>query len=258
MYDEFGKKYTEDEMIFRAWDKEVIHDLIGRLVLYWGNGERRRAVDELWVRTAANQETASFATNTGFYVGINEVARHLVLEYEEKKYASLETFTTASSGVYTNKDLGMGMTAMHSCTTPVLFIANNGLTARYLCYDLGMSGKGKPNGTADCYFEFGLLLIELIKEEDEWKIWHLVEEHDFSIESGKDYNEVPTVITDTNDPASKDFGDPTIKKDVYDNQYGWEYLYEDWPVPYKHYDEDYGYGPNGIVGKKYYERLMRG
>jgi hypothetical protein len=27
------------------------------------------------------------------------------------------------------------------------------------------------------------------------------------------------------------------------------------PAPYKFYDEDQGYGPNGKVGKKYYERI---
>lgn len=257
MFIEHGKQYTDDEAILRAWDKEVIHDLMGRFVLYWGNGQRRKALDELWVQTSGNQRDASFATNIGFYVGMNEIARHFVQEYEDRQYEVLKEFQAARpEKKYTGRNLGMGLTCMHSCTTPVLLIADDGQTARYLCYDLGMSGRGKPDGTAECYHEYGLLLAELIRENGAWKLWHLVEEHDFSIESGKDYNEVPTVITDPNDPSMKDFGTPTIAYDVYDNQWGWEYLYYDMPAPYRSYDEEQGYGPKGKIGKKFYERVI--
>lgn len=252
MFEEFKKRYTDDEMIYRLWDKEVIMDQIGRFVLYWGNGERQRIMDELWVSETENRETASFATNIGFYVGKDEVKRHLVDEYEAQKRDKLKEFQDAGCA---EAEPGMGLTATHSATTPAVFIANDGLTARALVYDLGMSGWGKADGTADCYFEVGVLLIELIRENGGWKLWHVVEQHDFTIESGKDYNDVPIVITDPNDPSMKDFGDPTIKKDVYDNQYGWEYLFYDMPKPYKSYDEDEGYGPEGKVGRKYYERL---
>lgn len=257
IFEEFGKQYTDDEMIMRAWDKECIHDLMGRFVLYWGNGQRQQAIDQLWVATEEYQKDASFATNIGFYVGIDEVKRHFVTEYHEKQVENLAAFQVADPAAgYGEKDLGLGMTEMHSTTTPVLFIANDGQTARYLGYDLGMSGRGKPDGSGDCYMEFALILAELVRENGQWKIWHLVEEHDFSIETGVDYNDVPTRITDPNDPSRKNFGDPTVKKDVYDDLFGWEYLFYDWPKPYKTYDEDEGYGPKGKVGRKYYERVM--
>ncbi len=252
MFVEYKKEYTDDEMILRAWDKEMIMDQVGRFVLYWGNGERSRIVDELYVQRARNQKDASFATNIGFYVGIAEVRRHLVEEFEEK--CAVQQKKYAAAGI-SNATPGIGMCCMHSATTPVLFLANDGQTARVLLYDLGMSAEGDPDGSAKCYHEVGLLLVELLKEGDQWKLWHVVEEHDFTIEAGKDYNEVPTVITDPNDPSRKDFGTPTILRDVYDNQFGWEYLFHDMPTPYKFYDEDQGYGPEGKVGKKYYERI---
>jgi hypothetical protein len=252
MFVEYKKEYTDDEMIYRAWDKEQVMDQVNRFVLYWGNGERSRIVDELYVQLAHNQRDASFATNIGFYVGIDEVRRHLVSEFEEQCYAQQEKYRKAG---IENATPGIGLCSTHSATTPVMFLANDGLTARVLVYDLGMSAQGEPDGSAKCYHEVGLLLIELIKERDQWKLWHVVEEHDFTIEAGKDYNEVPTVIHDPNDPSRKDFGSPTIPSDVYDNQFGWEYLFHDMPAPYKFYDEDQGYGPNGKVGKKYYERI---
>lgn len=251
---EYKREFTDEEMILHAWDKETIQDLIGRFVNWWGNGDAARALDELWVREPEHTADASFATNIGFYVGIDEVRRHLVDEYEAMERETLTAFQTARPGQYTEKDLGMAMTRMHSCTTPLLFISVDDRYARYLGYDLGMTGRGAPDGTAKCYFEIGLLFVELVREADGWKIWHMVEEHDFSIESGTNYNDVDTVIRGY-DPASRFYGDPTVKKEVYDNQFGWEYLFYDMPRPFKTYDEDEGYGPKGKIGRKFYERL---
>lgn len=253
MFEEYGKQYTDDEMLIRAWDRECIQDTMGRFMLYWGNGERRRAMDELWVQEAENRESASFGTNIGFYAGFDEVTRHFVTEYEEKQAAVLQAFKDAGRS---EAEPGIGMTSTHSCTTPLLYIANDGLTARFLGYDLGMSGWGRPDGTANCYFEIGLFFAELIREETGWKIWHVVEQHDFTVESGTDYNDVPTVIRDPGDPSRKDYGDPTVKKEVYNESFGWEYLFYDMPKPYKFYDEDEGYGAKGKIGRKFYERMM--
>lgn len=253
-FKEYKREFTDEEMILHAWDKECIHNLVSRFALYWGNGDTQRAIDELWVKEPEHVSDASFATNTGFFVGLDEVRRHLVDEYAAQEQETLDAFIASDPGKYSQADLGLGMTRMHSAATPLLFISVDDKYARYLCYDLGMSGKGKPDGTADCYFEFSLLLIELVREAEGFKIWHLVEEHDFSIESGKNYNDVDTVLKGY-DPAARNYGDPTVKKEVYDNQFGWEYLFQDMPRPFKTYDEDEGYGPNGKVGKKFYERV---
>ena len=121
MFEEYGKQYTDDEMILRAWDRECIQDTMGRLMFYWGNGERRRAIDELWVQDAENRESASFGTNIGFYAGFDEVVRHFVTGYEEKQTAVLQAFKDAGRA---DAEAGIGMTATHSCTTPLLYIAN--------------------------------------------------------------------------------------------------------------------------------------
>ena len=253
-FKEYKREFTDEEMIAHAYDKEMIQNLVSRFVLAWGNGDTEWAVDNLWVREPEHLADVSFATNTGFFVGLEEIKRHLVTEYVQKEQETLDAFRAADPKKYAESTIGMGMTSMHSCTTPLLFISADDQYARYLCYDLGMTGKGKPEGGADCYFEFGLLLIELVREADGFKIWHMVEQHDFSIESGKNYNDVNTVI-EGYDPGTRFYGKPTIEKEVYDNQYGWEYLFYDMPRPFKTYDEDEGYGPKGKVGRKFYERI---
>ncbi len=250
VFKEYKREFTDQEMVLHAWDKEMIQDLVGRFVLYWGNGDTQKAIDTLWVQDPTHTADASFATNTGFSVGLDEVKRHLVQEPDALAREVLAEFQSSAPDTYGDAQPGIGLTAMHSCTTPLLFISADDQYARYLCYDLGMSGRGHADGSAQCYFEFGLLLIELVREADGFKIWHMVQEHDFSIESGKNYNDINTVI-EGYDPGIRFYGDPTVKTEVYDNQYGWEYLFYDMPRPFKTYDEDEGYGTKGKVGKNF-------
>ncbi len=253
-FKEYKREFTDEEMVLHAWDKEMIQNLVSRFQLMWGNGDTDEAIDTLWVKEPEHTSDASFATNTGFFVGLSEIKRHLTGEYQAVEQETLSAFQTADPKKFADAQPGIGMTAMHSCTTPLLFISVDDKYARYLCYDLGMSGVGRPDGTAECYFEFAPILIELVREKDGWKIWHMVEEHDFSIPDGVNYNDFPSVMKEK-DPVFRLCGDPTIKKEVYDNQYGWEYLFYDMPRPFKTYDEDEGYGPKGKVGRKFYERL---
>ena len=251
---EYKREFTDEEMVFHAWDKEMIQNTVSRFTNYWGNGDTERAIEELWVKEPKHTADASFGTNIGFYVGLDEVKRHLITERREKEQTVLDAFRAADPEKYKDAELGLGTTMVHSCTTPLLFISVDDQYARYLCYDLGLTGKGAPDGSGESFFEFGLVFIELVRENGEFKIWHVVEQHDFSIESGKNYNDIDTFIKGY-DPATRFYGDPTVKKEVYDNQYGWEYLFHDLPRPFKTYDEDEGYGPCGKVGRKFYERL---
>mgnify|MGYP002627414765 CR=1 FL=1 len=254
---DFGVAYTDEEMVRRAWDREMIADTVGRFVLYWGNGEMERALDELWVREPEHQKDASFGVNTGFFVGMDEVRRHLVTERLEKDRESLAAYQAAFPDKgYTDADLGLGVTRTHSCTTPLYYIANDGQTARYLGYDLGMSARSDPDGTVHGFHEIGLFYVEFVREGETFKIWHMVEQHDFSVEGGRDYNDYPMKITDPNDPHKKEYGAPTVLKDVYDETFGWEYLFYDMPKPYKTYSPEEGYGAQGKIGKKFYERMI--
>ena len=243
--------YTNDERVERLWDKEKVVQTMNRHAFYLSNEMRREAVNDLWVQDENYKKTASLAYNTGYFVGIEEVQRHLVSELEARQKQEVAEYAAAGQDV----EPGYGQTRQHSATTPLAYIANDGQTARALVYDLGLTGKGHPGGKGESFFEFGLLFVELALEGDEYKIWHVVYKHDFTIRTGEDYNTTPTVITDPGDPSMWEFGDPTVKKEVYNNVFGWEYLFEDMPKPYKYYDEDMGYGANGKVGRKFYERI---
>ncbi len=258
MFQENSMTFSDDEMIVRLWDKENVQDIMSRHAFYRGGGQRRREINELWVQEKEHRQTASMGNNFGFYVGLDEVARHYVSDYEDYLYESMKPYQEANPDkAYTSRDLGIGLMSWHASNTPVVFISLDGKYARYLGYDVGHECQGRPDGSCSAQFTAGLEFAELVKENGVWKIWHTLEEHDHTMEVGQDYSKLPIARDAENDVYMKtEFSNPTVEKLVYDQLYGWETLYFDMPAPFYTYVESEGYGPNGKIGKSFYERMI--
>ncbi len=260
--DDIGRRdemiFTEEERVDRIWDKENGVQLVNRHSFYYTNDMRREELDDLWVKEPEHMATASLAYNNGYYVGMDEIARHYVADREETLYGRLEPYCQADPRIEKCRDnLGLGASQMHTSTTPLIYIADDGKTAQYQGYQIGYQSIGKADGSADSYFEFGLIYADLVKENGQWKIWHLVLEHDHTVEAGTLYEDVPVLRPDSEDPLAGDYGIPTKQQTVYNPFFGWEYVYQDMPRPYSTYTETRSYGPGGELGKPYYERDKR-
>ena len=245
--------YTNDELVERITDIEDIRYTMNRFVYDIGNEEPRKAIAELWVQEPENRRTASLGYNNGYYTGIDSVIRHLVVDRDQARYENLRARSEKNALLdNSNLNLGYGCSSMKTLTTPLIKEADDGRSARFMGYCLGFDSEGKPDGTADSYFTLDLLFADLLKEENGWKIWHLVVRHDHTMEFGENYSQLP--IFGWQDPLNKDFGTPDIQKEVYNPLYGWEYMYYDMPRKYYTYSDKYGYGPDSDLGKTYYER----
>jgi hypothetical protein len=246
-------KFTDDELAARVWDKEEIKDLMARHAYYQSADRRREELNDLWVKKADNKRSASLAYNYGYFVGMDEIVRHYVFDLTELRYRHLQEYCDADPSIARNDlNLGLGLMMFHTSTTPMLYLADDGKTARYLAYDCAQQVTGKPDGDADGYMLFGLVFADLIKEDGEWKIWHLIMRNDHTMRIGEDYEQVPVLPWD--DPLREEYGTATIARTVYDPLYGWETLYQDMPKMYDTYDEASGYGPNSDMGYRYFER----
>jgi hypothetical protein len=250
--------FTQEEEVRRLWDATDVNDLIARHSLSYSNDWRRRELDDLWVKEADHMRTASLGYNNGWYVGMDEIARHYVAEAEEQRYGQLKPFCDADPGVaYSGANLGKGVACFHTCNTPLVFVADDGGTARYLACDMGHQTYGKPDGTADAYHVIGRIFCDAIREGDAWKIWRLVLEHEYTIELGANYSEYPIYLKREDDPVDMESGRPTIEETVHDPFFNWEYVYQDMPRPYRTYADGKGYGPDGELGLAYIQREER-
>lgn len=142
------KQFTDDELIVRVMDKEAIKNLMGRRAYYYANNQRRRELDELWVSAPDYQRTASYGRNWGYYTGMDSIARYYVIEHNRRQYRDLEAIRTKSPEVELSSwNLGYGTTAFHEVTTPMLYIAGDGKTARGLWYVPGQETIIEADGT---------------------------------------------------------------------------------------------------------------
>lgn len=253
--------FTDDELVLRLWEKEQIKDIMAKHSYYYSNGQRREELADIWVNTPHYRRTASLANNWGYYVGMDDISNYYVVQYNEKCYELLKAYNQADPSIEVNNlNLGRGIMAHHTVNTPICYISQDGRTAKYMAYDCGEVTYGKPGLEADAYFTFGVLYCDLVKENGQWKIWHLIMTRDHTMPNGEDYSEkVPArKLKKGEDPLDSWDGEPTMSDHkVYEPFFGWEYLYQDMPKPYYTYTDLEGYGPYSNMGYDYFGREKR-
>jgi hypothetical protein len=246
----------EEQQLFHIWDKEEIKSLMSRRTYYRTANLRERELQELWVTESSWQASASYANNIGFFVGLDAIRSHYVTDHQARRDARLAACKEKdTTGRWANVGPDHGSLYLATLNTPLIVIADDGKTAQFCGYECGRLADGNPDGTADDFFTFGLVLVDLVRQSDgSWKIWHLIQTHDISLPVGENTDHHPLRPDPATDPVAAGFGVPDIQRTVYDAFLGWENIYYDMPKPHATYEAIYGYGPEGNFGRRYYER----
>ena len=219
----YNVHYTDEENAVRLMDVETVKDLLARRAYYLDGGDYAGELRNLWVQEPENRKTASYGENWGYLVGMESL---------EKKYAGRNAPET-------------GWGAVHTVNTGHVHLAYDGKTARGLFYDVYERSAARPDGTAETIVVCGPLACDFIKEEGGWKIWHLVIATDLQSEAGQDYMKQKVYLPDEENPAFVEFGTPTLPMLTHNAMFNWLDNYPAPPVPYRTFDEDNSYGPEG-------------
>lgn len=255
------KQFTDDELIVRVMDKEEIKKVLARRAFYYANNQRGRELDELWVKTPEYKASASYGRNWGYYVGMDSIEKYYVTGHQEKQRAALEAIHKNDPSVAVDdKNLGYGCTAFHTVTTPMLYIAGDGKTARGLWYLAGQETIMQPDGTAKAYHTMDNMGVELVKENGQWRIWHLVVCNDFIVEAGTDFKTGSLEPLTEDDPFREEFGTPGISMVVHNPRYNLSDNYPPMPLPYDTYTVEGSLGPEGHprLPEGYYKFMKEG
>lgn len=221
-------QYTDLELMQRVWDVEAVKKLAAKRCYYIANDWRARELDELWVTGAEAQKTASFGRNRGYYIGMDAIRGYYV-----EKHAA-EAAALPGSALY-----------HHPISTGLVQEAYDGQTARGLWYCISQETVPVSETEADARWYLEKLAIDFLKEDGQWKIWHVVVATDLQSEAGANYMEQPVDLPDAENPALVEFGTPTLPMLVHQERYNWLDNYPAPPVPYATFDEDNSYGPEG-------------
>ena len=88
---------TQEEQVWLLWDKEEIKDTMARNAYYTANDERRRAITELWVSDEDHRNTASMGYNNGYYVGLDNIIKHFVVDAYDLRMENLKAYQAAGN-----------------------------------------------------------------------------------------------------------------------------------------------------------------
>jgi hypothetical protein len=232
----------------RLIDSQDIQSVMSRHAWYYSAGQHQRELTELW---AIDQNDVSFGTNAGYWVG-----------YKSIKYAYVDWFKIQSAKdlAYLSKkhpevknvpeNVLAGTSMMHTITTPLVVVADDGKTAKALFYSPGQVSQ-TPLGNPDANWMWERYAVDFIKQDGKWKIWHFNVFTDFSVVPGGDWTKPqpaaaivlqPGEVLPWEDPNAPQFDIPMKVYDGYavTTVRGEKPLI---PVPYRTFSETFSYGP---------------
>lgn len=199
----YRREATELERIEKVWEHQQIKQLIARRSMMVFNNERGRELDELWVRQEENRRTAQLGSNGGYYVGLASIRRY----YDR-------AFPAQSDNYCYHMPNG----------TNIIHIAADGQTAFCLIYALSNRAADVGGGVRG-WSEYSRIWFDMKKEDGQWKIWHVVEGNDITVEAATDVSKLPALAyKDAPRPANPTalaFGQPDYPMTVFDPKFGW-------------------------------------
>lgn len=252
----YNQNFTETELLTRLWDMEDIRDLMAKRCYYIASDKRREEISDLWVRKRDNTATATFGRNWGYYVGMEEIIKYYVLSHYDKRVADREPYLKAFPEKKDDIELGFGSMATHTLSTPLIRLSLDGKTARGLWYDFSQETTGKPDGTAEAMVITGQVAADFMREDGEWRIWHLFLSTDVSIPLGRPYSETPIYRQPGTDSIENEFGTPTIQMLAHNSVFGWGDLHPPMPEHYYSFDSANSYAPEGHPKYREMEGLL--
>lgn len=235
-------EFSDEETIARVWDKEALKNLVGRRAFFAANEQRQREIAQLWVTEKENRDTACLGSNYGYYVGLDAINQHYVIDYEKKRWDDLKKVPGVDQS---SKNLGTGCTSFNTATTPLLRIAGDGRTARGLWYCIGQETRPNGDGSAQGWWIYQTMGVDFVKEAAGWRIWHLVECIDYVCQASVSFQAGDVDGIDEEKYFEESFGNPTTSMKVHDPRYNWADNFPAMPLPYYTFKPENGYGPEG-------------
>lgn len=250
------REFTDEELIARVWDQEEIRNLIGRFTYYEAANRRAEALERFWVRRPENQATASFGRNWGFITGMDAIRAYYV---DRSRFG------------------GKGTAMMHPLSTKLVCEAEDGQTAQGLW--MGIAYETAPNGAGELEAKWinERMAVDFLREDGEWRIWHMFIGTNYVVSAGTSYVEQPLntrkitreeggpdwyVVGDGRQetegllalfdqiidyPEREVFLNGAEPQEIYTALYNDQITFPPLPVDYRTFEETTSYGPDGYA-----------
>lgn len=216
------KQFTSEERIRRVWDREEAKAVLCRHAYFEAANRRNNSLEQLWVQEPEHQATASYGKNWGYYVGMDAIYSY----YVEK-----------------NPIGAPGTNICHPVATICIEEAEDGKTCQAMWYNASYETR-MVNGTLTPLWIAEKCSADLIKEGDDWKIWHMFIGVDMQCEASENFKAQKVDLPVEENPVAVEFGTPNLAMDAYVTRYNY-YDYPSIPARYESFQNKGSSGPKG-------------
>ena len=168
-------KFNTEQLVGRFEDRRDVKNLAGKYVMSLLLKKEPTMLADLW----SGREDISLGMNSGYYAGRTAV---------EGYYASIDTATRQKAqvvksvfpedlGEYSDEKLyGRGPMEIRSLDNAIIEVADDGATAKGFFYVFGLVTDITTRGPISNWV-LGSICFDFIRENDQWKIWHVLYRH---------------------------------------------------------------------------------
>lgn len=165
------RTFTTEQLVDRWEDQRDVKNRMGIYVNYIILNDDAKVFDDLWSR----REDVCYGDNGGYYVGADAVRGYYAAVHERNALvASLlqKKFPEELGGKTPEEIFGIGTFRDFPVADPVIEIAADGQTAKGLWYCWGSHAEVTQSGPSASW-TWGYYAADFVREDDQWKIWHL-------------------------------------------------------------------------------------
>ncbi|MCC7462258.1 MAG: nuclear transport factor 2 family protein [Gammaproteobacteria bacterium] len=163
----------------RALASIQVQNVFSKHAYYHEAGKHRAEMEDIWVRKDGEYAaTASWKQPMGMNVGYEAIWKFYVINKEAALARNLEDISRIDPSIRNSpENLGVGGEwASHTQSTPIIEIAGDGKTAKGIWESPGLHFSAEIRGgriskRGGWFWE--KYAADFVKEEGEWKIWHL-------------------------------------------------------------------------------------
>lgn len=169
----------------RFEDRREIKNLMGKyvssLLLNWEG----KIFDSFWSKS----EDVSLGFNNGYYKGADAVRGYFdaVAQATALKSKTLQGIFPEKLGKLSDEELyGVGPFEVKPLTSPYIITADDGMTGKGIWMVQGHNVDIETSGPVS-YWTWGSYAADFIKEDGQWKLWHVLYVEDIHCISGQDW-----------------------------------------------------------------------
>ena len=179
--------YTIEEKAARYIAVKEIGSVLCEHCLYFGRRQTDLELDRLWCKQAPDP---SFSQNDGSFVGYEALKKYYAGTENRRKARYDEILARLEPEMADQPDelrYGTNTLSLQTLSTPCIEIAEDFETAKGLWTVSAQVTALDDKGPAG-FWAYGKLAADLVREDGQWKIWHLAVYTDFVTPAGEAFD----------------------------------------------------------------------